>query len=189
MRIGKIVDVGLLVGVAAMTCAMVYIGLQLHQARTPPAPRPALAAGATVPSMEAQEIGGTSALVKFEDDPRPTVIYVFSPTCVWCKRNLDNLKALVSADHGRFRWVGLSTLNAGVNDYLKSNHLGFDEVLVNPSAATMAAYHIGATPETFVVGADHRLLADWRGAFASDPIRSEVQKFFALTLPPWAPIQ
>jgi len=186
MRIGKIVDVGLLVGVAAMTCAMVYIGLQLHQARTPPAPRPALVAGTALPSIEAQEVGGAPAHLKFEDDPRPTVIYVFSPTCIWCKRNLDNLKSLVGADHGRFHWVGLSTLNAGVSDYLKSNRLGFDEVLVSPSAATLAAYHIGATPETFVVGTDHRLLADWRGAYASDSIRTEVQKFFNVTLPPWA---
>jgi len=189
MRIGKIIDLGLLVGVLAMAGAMVYVGVELHQARTPPSPRPALAAGATVPALDAREISGKPAHLRFEDDARPTVLYVFSPVCIWCKRNLDNFKSVMAANRGRFRWVGLSTLNAGVRDYLKTNSLAFDQVLVNASPASTAAYRIGATPETFVVGTDHKLLENWRGAYAADPIRSEIEKFFALALPPWAPVQ
>jgi len=185
MRIGRYLDFGLLLCFVAMTGAMVYVALQLRGSRMPPAPRPALARGTAVPDLDAQGIGGTPAHLSFKGDSRPTVPYVFSPACVWCKRNLVNLKSLMAVDRGRFRWVALSTLNTGVEDYLTSNRLRFDKVLVNASAASMAAYHIGATPETFVVGTDQKLLADWRGAWASDPVRGEGQKFFALTLPAW----
>lgn len=111
----------------------------------------------------------------------PTVVYVFSPSCVWCERNLRNIQAVVRARGVRFRFVGVSLSSAGIGPYL-SNHQLDMPIIAQLEPATISRLRLGATPETIVVGSDGRVEANWLGAYVGDT-QAAVEKFFGLRLP------
>src|SRR4051812_2455743 len=82
----------------------------------PPAPIPPLAKGASVPPMPVQALDGRSATISYEDTP--TVLYIFSPTCPWCRRNLPNVRKLFADAGTRYRFVGLSLEENGAAAYV-----------------------------------------------------------------------
>src|SRR4026208_2474737 len=51
------------------------------------------------------------------DDGRPmTAVYIFTPPCGWCKRNVDNINAIAGTRTG-VRLVGLSLTDKGLDAY------------------------------------------------------------------------
>jgi hypothetical protein len=77
-----------------------------------------LKAGATMPAIQADQVGGVRAVLdwKAEGASRPILLYVFTPTCHWCSRNLANIRALATARNGEYRVIGLSLSATGVGE-------------------------------------------------------------------------
>src|SRR5712671_893418 len=54
-----------------------------------------LEVGIAVLPITANRVDGTRETITYVGSDRPTVLYVFTPECKWCARNLDNLRTLI----------------------------------------------------------------------------------------------
>jgi hypothetical protein len=172
----------LLLSVSLLTNVVLGLGLlraARHATGSAQAARPTLAVGAPVSSIEADRVGGGRETLQFSDHSRPTVLYVFTPSCIWCARNLENLRALSRlSSAGAIRLIGLS-LDPDVADYVRRERLDFPVYV--PSAAAIKALGLGVTPHTMVV-AGGQLEHAWRGAYSA-AVGREIEARFGLSLP------
>ena len=151
---------------------------QLRERPAPPA-RVQLAAGTPITPVEATTLDGQRAVIDYKGS-KGTILYYFSPSCVWCARNWDNLRALSEGAGDRFRVVGLSN-GAGTAQYVRQLGLPFATV-TNVSATFLQKYRLVGTPRTLVVSPEGRILRDWSGAY-SGRTQEEVETFFSVKLP------
>jgi hypothetical protein len=131
--------------------------------------------------IPAKTLSGNPARIEALGDGKPTLLYVFSPQCAWCTRNYESVKLLALRAKSNYRVVALSLNDHGLREALGSSPLPF-EVYSNPSADAVATYDLSATPTTLVFSPDGQILRAWRGAYAGR-VRSEIQRYFGLTLP------
>ena len=118
-------------------------------------------------SLEA--LSGSATTLSWQTD-LPTVIYVFSPACIWCKMNLTAAKGLIAGVTGRYRVVGISPTRVGLSDYLRKAHF---ELPVYVMAPKQNSLHLTKTPETIVVSKDGTVTNVWLGAY-SKPIAGDI---------------
>jgi hypothetical protein len=123
---------------------------------------------------------GKPVSVIFEDS-RPTVLYVLSPVCGWCKRNEANIKALTVQAGSRFHFVGLSMMSQGLKDYVAQGRAPFPVYAVQ-SQEQAAKLGLSGTPETIVVGPGARVEREWMGAHMDDN-QKQIEQFFDVKLP------
>jgi len=138
--------------------------------------------GTAVPPITANAMDGSAAVIRFDSVSLPTVLYVFTPPCVWCSRNLAAAKALAENVKGRYRVLGLSLSSDGLQKYMSDSGLSFP-VYAEIPANIRSAYHLGGTPETIVISVDGKVLKHWQGAFLGST-KQEVEAYFNVTLPP-----
>jgi peroxiredoxin len=158
----------------------VYLGVRLLR---PPSVvmRPSgPAVGSTVAAFEAHDLQGRTQVVDARGVGVNTVLYVFSPACGWCNKNLANLRALAAAAGPTYRVIGVS-LDPNVDSFVRAHELTFP-VLVRPSPRSYAAYGLGATPETIVLSPSGTVLKVWQGAYGGS-VAAEVSQFFSIELP------
>ncbi len=143
-----------------------------------------LAVGAVVPPITATGLDGARTTIAYDpkQDGRLTVLYVFTPQCVWCARNLANFKTLLETKGGAARFVGLSLSPDSVREYVHEHELTALPVLTKLSAATITAYRLGGTPQTLVISPEGRVVANWSGAW-TQKTQAEIEVFFHVTLP------
>ena len=135
--------------------------------------------GSILPAIRARDLAGQSVQLSYGRDQPPTVVYVFSPSCVWCKRNLANIESLVSRTRGHYRFIGVSLSRSG----LTTSPAAFPfPIFTDISSETSAAYGLGATPQTIVLTNEGRVLKAWSGAF-SGQTQADVERFFKVRLP------
>jgi peroxiredoxin len=161
-------------------CGNVYLGIRLLRPVVPAVRMAGPPIGARLSSFEARDLDGQSQIVDPRASQLNTVFYVFSPSCIWCERNLANLQALASAAGTRYRLIGVS-LDPNVASYIRQNSISFP-VLVRPTAQTVQAYGLGATPQTIVLSPSGTVVKLWQGAYAAT-IASDVSDFFSIELP------
>lgn len=136
--------------------------------------------GTHLPPLTAQDLAGQSTAIRFSDTDRPTLLYVFTPSCGWCKKNEDNIKSLSNQTGDKVRMVGVSLSQAGLTEYVAAR---FPKVqVVSPDARSIAMYKLSGTPETILVSSDGVVLRVWKGAY-SDTIQREVEEYFQIKLP------
>ncbi len=140
-----------------------------------------LPVGAVVPPIAATGLDGRSATVAYAGSDRLTVLYVFTPQCGWCARNLDNFTTLLKARSQEARFVGLSLSPDSVAEYVRAHELTLP-VLTRLSAATMTAYRFGGTPQTMVISPQGRVIKNWPGAWTTKT-QAEIEAFFHVRLP------
>lgn len=109
-----------------------------------------------------------------------TVLYVFSPSCSWCERNLENIKTLASLRGDSYRFIGISLTSANLENYNGTSKLGFP-VYRNLSKDTLQKLKLGSTPQTIVISPDGRVVKNWLGAYG-EKLRSEIEEFFSVKL-------
>jgi peroxiredoxin len=149
-------------------------------ARQPSGP----AIGAQLPPLEAERLGGSRETISYQADRRPTLMYVFTPECSWCARNLANLKALLAEAKDEYRLVGVS-LNPDVEAYLSKAQLELP-VYVNVAPEAAVAYGFGSTPQTLVISPEGRVVKSWIGAYGG-AAQADVERTFGVRLPGLAP--
>lgn len=138
--------------------------------------------GTQLPQFQATDLNGQrqNVAVNREGD-RPTVLYVFTPPCHWCARNMDNLKELVARKGDEFRFIGISLGKDGLSDYVVKNDLTMP-IYTDLSDQTKKAFKMGATPQTIVVSPEGKVIQSWTGAYTGDQ-QKQVEEYFGITLP------
>jgi peroxiredoxin len=140
-----------------------------------------LQVGTTVPPIVAERLDGHQETISYEGGNKPTVLYIFTPPCSWCARNMDNLKTLLEKENGPYRVIGLSLSQEGLAEYVAKNGLKLP-VYSGLSPQTLKTYKLGSTPQTVVISPEGKVLQDWAGAYVGDQ-KSQVEAFFHVTLP------
>jgi peroxiredoxin len=154
-------------------------------AKSTPAPNAAglrrtVPIGTVLPPLHAQRLNAAREIVRYESSDRPILLYVFTPSCQWCARNLANIHAVVTSATDRYRVIGLS-LDPAVKDYV--DEVGFNfPVYVGPSPEVIEAYGLGSTPHTLVIAPSGKLLKSWIGAFTGSQA-DDIEAFFGVRLP------
>lgn len=136
--------------------------------------------GTFVDSFELKSVDGRPVNISLAGQPRPTVVYVFTPQCSWCARNLPTLKEMSVAIRGDYRVIGLSLSERDLQAYVAKVQLPFP-VYTGMSADMKGRLKLGGTPQTFVVSRDGRVIKNWLGAYSS-VVREELQAFFKVRL-------
>lgn len=140
-----------------------------------------LQAGAVVPPLEGTRIGNQPITYRFDTSTLPTLVYVMRPTCVWCLRNNENIKAVIENATGRYRVVVASLTAEGTADYLRQHDIEA-EAITNLSEQTKRAYHLGGTPQTILVSPSGMVVKSWMGAYSGDML-AEIERTLAVRLP------
>lgn len=156
---------------------------QLRDAMATAQARGRLEVGAEVPGFQAQDMmSGETLKVEYADSKVPTILYVLSPTCGWCDRNVDNIRQVAANLKGNYRIFGL-TLSLQNFDRLKDEDHRLDfPILGELDPQVIQAYQLGGTPQTVVVSPQGKVLKNWVGAYAG-PVASDIESFFAVKLP------
>jgi peroxiredoxin len=137
--------------------------------------------GTTVPSIVAKRLDGQQEVISYQDAEQSTVLYIFTPPCSWCARNMENLKTLLEKEGGHYRFVGLSLSGDTLPEYVAKNDLKLP-IYSGLAAETLKTYKLGSTPQTIVISTEGKVLQDWVGAYVGEQ-KSQVEAFFHVTLP------
>lgn len=140
-----------------------------------------LKVGTAVPPIAAKRLDGQPGVISYQGAGQSTVLYIFTPPCSWCARNMENLKALLDKEKGQYRFIGLSLSEETLADYIAKNDLKFP-VYSSLSPETLKTYRLGSTPQTIVISPEGKVLQDWVGAYVGDQ-KSQVEAFFHVSLP------
>lgn len=140
-----------------------------------------LGEGDKLPPMTAKDLQGQIVKLDYKNTNRPTVVFVISPTCGWCTKNIMNMRALAEKASDRYRFVAFSLNSDKLQDYVKENKLEFPVLTDLPYIPTRD-YKLGGTPETFVVSPNGEVMKVWSGAFA-EGTQKEVEAYFGVSLP------
>lgn len=140
-----------------------------------------LSAGASVPPINAKDIDGNAASVSYTSDGIPTVLYVFSPQCKWCEKNIPSIKSFADQVHGKYRLVGMSLSSDGLRSYVAQNGFAFP-ILDELPPYIVTSYKLGGTPQTIVVSDEGKVLKDWSGAYFGGT-KKEIEEYFHVRLP------
>jgi peroxiredoxin len=154
---------------------------QLNATNANRAPAPAV--GSAMPPVMVHRLGGGSEAITWGGQARPTLLYVFTPSCRWCGRNAKNLKALADRIKDSHRIVGLSLDPdvEAVGAYARAHEMNFP-IYIRPHGEAVAAYRFGATPQTFLLDSSGKLVHSWIGAYAG-PVGEEIKGVFEVELP------
>jgi len=117
--------------------------------------------------------------VKIEPGER-TLIYVFSPTCIWCKRNLPSIRDLANQLKPPYRVLGMVQSTEGLKDYLSVNHLPFS-VVVDDDPYDLSTLDVQGTPQTILV-AGGKVIHNWSGAYEA-AVKGSIQSTLHVSLP------
>jgi hypothetical protein len=131
-------------------------------------------------SLRVADPNGKPHLIRFSDVSVPTILYVFTPACSWCARNKDNVQAMYAGTHGRFRMIGLSLTDAGLNDYIAQHAINFEAYVIPDSVRSQLK--LGGTPQTLLVGQNGTLQKNWRGAYQGR-LKSDIESALDIRMP------
>jgi len=172
---------GTLAALALSLGVNVYLGLVIVRPKGGPSAH-SMSVGAAFPALTLHDLSGKEVRVVWpSSDNKPTVIYIFSPTCIWCQRNLENFKAMGDPARSEYRFLPISLTSSGLSRYVQKYGLVFP-VFAEPVAAQGGAFAYSGTPETLVISPNGTVKRVWRGAFTGS-VKSEVESYLGLRLP------
>lgn len=158
--------------------------LNLYQVRVvralrdrPVTSAPVLSPGTQLDSIQLRD-GNELSLAS--NNGRGTVLYVFSPQCVWSSRNSAGLRKLHSATSEAYTYIGLSVEAAGLDEWLKEHKPPFPHY-VTSSRAEANRVGLGVTPQTILLDEHGRVVASWNGAFVGT-VAAQLEKYFNFSL-------
>lgn len=139
--------------------------------------------GMNMPRLQAKEINGASAIIDWADpnDHRPSILYVFTPSCTWCTQNLENIRVLSNSQHSKYRIIGLSLSEKGLTDYLRQAELPFT-VYMHPTDERGDVPDLRVTPQTLLIGHGGRIEKSWAGAYTGK-LQGQIEEWFHIRLP------
>ena len=176
-----------LLTISLLTCSVI---LNLFLARTTNSLRSALLnvkaedsllVGTSLPPIAAKGLDGRPATISYGPDELPAILYVFTPTCGWCTKNIQNIKALAERTKGRYRVIGLSLSSNNLQEYVTKSDFTFP-VYSDLSPGVAIKYRMGGTPQTIVISNEGKLIKEWKGAYLGNT-KQQIETQFGLELP------
>lgn len=120
--------------------------------------------GAAIPTLHAKDSAGNRVVIDWATEKRPTLVYLFSPSCEWCLRNLSNIRTVAEARRAQYRFIGLSSRNPGFKGYFEPNALGFP-VYWDAREDSGGEFRLGTLPSTLIVSPEGVVKESWHGAY------------------------
>lgn len=159
--------------------ALAYV---IHRDRTPPPPPNGPKAGEMVGALTGFDDSGAKITIPSDSRGRPTVLYVFSQSCVWCKRSIPALQTLIPQNSAHFRFIAMDlTLPfAPSKTYLSANNLAFEESF-HPDLETRTRVGAEGTPTSLVINAAGQVEKVFNGALIG-PMLDSANAFFGTAL-------
>jgi hypothetical protein len=108
------------------------------------------------------------------------LIYHFSATCPWCKRNQAAIRSLTEQLGGQYRVIGLVDRADGMTQYLGLNPQPFN-VVVDADPLDLHDLDIRGTPQTILV-AHGKVIHNWLGAYQGR-VKDSIQSTLHVNLP------
>jgi hypothetical protein len=136
--------------------------------------------GTILPILKGSRLAGPEAVIDYTD-ARPLLLYYWSPTCIWCTRNADNMRLLTAGTRGRYAFIAMTGAAVSPKDAERMG-LSPEAVVANVPSALLREAHLGVTPQLLVVGTDGKIENVWSGALSGGALH-EVENLFGLTLP------
>jgi len=136
--------------------------------------------GTDLSSLPVFDVAGRTTRIDFNANI-PTVVYVLSPSCGWCRLNEHNMQVLAARKSSEFRFIGLSSTAENLQQYVSAGHAPFT-VYVAGSAESTPGLDFRTTPQTLVVSPRGVVQKVWIGAFDGSRKR-EIESFFKIELP------
>ena len=180
----KSTDGFLLLVLLASLCLNVYLGWKVKQVRTTSSIQQnivSLSPGTKIDPVTAVGLDGKQHTISYEATDKPTVLYVLSPSCIWCERNKENVDQLAQLKGNEFRFIGLSLAESGLKEYMERHHLKFP-MYTGLTSETIDSLGLGGTPQTIVISPEGRVLKNWRGAY-TEHLQPELEAYFGIRLP------
>ena len=141
-----------------------------------------LQVGARAPELRVRDLTGRELTLSLgARSSRPKVLYVFSPSCGWCRHDVEAINSLLPQISGKYDFAGLSLSGQGLHEFVARYHGAFP-IYRDISPETASAYGFTSTPETIVVSPEGTVLALWRGAYV-EATKLQVERFFSVKLP------
>ena len=140
-----------------------------------------LTVGTVLPAIEARDLDNQSQVLGYDSGTLPTLLYVFTPACGWCAKNISNLRTLAEQTKGRYRVVGLSLSSDSLREYVAKHDLHFP-IYTGLSPQVVVSYRLGGTPQTILVSDEGKLLHEWKGAYMGST-KKEIEEYFDVRLP------
>lgn len=134
-----------------------------------------------VDPFTAVDLDGKQQTISYAATNKPTVLYVISPSCIWCERNNENIEQLAKVKESDFRFIGLSLAEPGLKEYMVGSRLNFP-MYTRLTSETIQSLGLGGTPQTIVISPEGRVLKNWRGAYIEHS-RPDVEAYFGIRLP------
>jgi len=159
------------------------LALKIHDLRAVKIPPPIT--GVSLSPFPASDLGGRRELLTFSDAGKPTVLYVLSPDCRWCSRNLANIRTLASKRGSSYRFIGIAVAVPNPKGFSEAFDPGFPIYSIS-SFDVVKQIPLGTTPQTLVVTPQGLVVKNWVGAF-SDSNRKEIEAYFGVELPGLTP--
>lgn len=140
-----------------------------------------LAIGSYVKAFSAKAMDENPTTINYSDMGVPTILYIFTPKCSWCLRNIQNIKATAQQTTGRFRLIGVSLSSENLKEYILQHDLTIP-IFAEPSDETKTNYKLGGTPQTFIISPEGRVVKIWSGAYMGN-LKSEIDNYLQVKLP------
>lgn len=137
--------------------------------------------GEVIQSISGSNLAGNNEIITFSESDKPTVLYIFTPSCSWCNKNLESINTLIKLRGSSYRFIGLSLSKEDLQAYVSKNNISFP-VYVDLSQENIQTLGLGYTPQTIIINPDGKLIKNWVGAYG-DTIKSELETYFNIRLP------
>ena len=144
--------------------------------------RALLKPGDVVREFEGRDTSGRAVRVEYEPHDL-TILYVLSPHCEWCARNVENINSIAAQVKGRIQVIGISLTEDGLPEHLANAKYPFP-VLVGLDPSIIDEYALGPTPHTIVIDESGRVGRVWLGAYSREGTRKDLEATLAVQLPP-----
>lgn len=141
--------------------------------------RPAI--GEVVPPIEVLTMKGDKHLISYREIKLPTVLYIFSPNCGFCKDNAENIKHLHEQANARYRFLGISIEADNLDKALLNYGIAFP-VYTQPSKNSLRVYKFSSTPQTIVISSDGEVIKNWIGDYSYSNTKKEIEIFLDVKL-------
>jgi hypothetical protein len=166
-------------------CLLTGVILYQRWQATHPFRPPTLAVGARVKTLTVQALNAQPISIAWSSSEKPTILYVFSPSCVHCRHNVEAVRKLADLLSASHRVIGLSTTREGLKEFLDKTPFPGPVYIMNRGDKQLKV--IG-TPETILLSPLGVVEKVWYGSYEKKTA-TDIGKVLGVTLPPVEPVQ
>jgi hypothetical protein len=139
--------------------------------------------GTQLPPITGIDLNGNRFTMDYGQDPRKTLLLVFSPGCRFCKENMPNWEAMMGGlDKNSYRVTGVSLMEDGLKEYLAEYGLGDLPVVAEIDPQVRVGYNLVLSPQTILIDSEGKAERVWTGLIEGEK-KDELERILNIQLP------